>query len=85
MSKSIVYCILIDLFYNSIINGRYLFKWSTGENKVDRFKFVDPNGLGPYPGQKFQSDDISRRARNLSSRLLEMPPDQLLLVPCNVE
>ncbi|KAL8557229.1 hypothetical protein ACS0TY_004608 [Phlomoides rotata] len=62
----------------------HLFKQLILEDRVSRFKFVDPNGLGPYPGKKTQDEDGERRAHNLLSRLAGTSSNQVLLVPSNI-
>ncbi|KAL8521493.1 hypothetical protein ACS0TY_011856 [Phlomoides rotata] len=57
---------------------------SIREDRVNTYKFVDPNSLGPYPGKKTHDEDGERRAQNLLSRLVETSSNEILLVPSNI-
>lgn len=60
------------------LNGRHLYKKMKEENKLERFRFVDPYVVGCH------FTLVDKRALGLAARLNGTPPNQLVLVPVNI-
>ena len=60
----------------------------TNENKVDKFRFVNPHTLGLMAGfennKKGPNDLMENKSRQLSELLRGTSTDQLVLIPVNV-
>nr|GMD09493.1 putative Ulp1 protease family catalytic domain, putative transposase, Ptta/En/Spm, plant [Ipomoea batatas] len=83
------FCQLMPISYTCI--GMYiwsLYKKMMDENKLDKFRFVHPYGVGHLPTTKtdtqFLEEQLENRARALAGRLFDTPPNTTVLVPCNV-
>nr|GMD84512.1 putative Ulp1 protease family catalytic domain-containing protein [Ipomoea batatas] len=83
------FCQLMPISYTCI--GVYiwsLYKKMMDENKLDKFRFVHPYGVGHLPTTKtdtqFLEEQLEKRARALVDRLFDTPPNTAVLVPCNV-
>ena len=71
------------------MNGRFLFKKMKKENKVDKFRFVDPQTLPVMPyvsklDKNEKTEYLNNWASVLADRLSGATKNQLVLAPHNV-
>ncbi|KAL8508352.1 hypothetical protein ACS0TY_018814 [Phlomoides rotata] len=82
------FCRLNPISYTCIAVYLWHLHLEMNKDKVNKFRFVDPYGIGYMPfdrkDQTFLDDQISLRARSLANRLIGTRHDQLVLAPCNV-
>ncbi|KAL8480037.1 hypothetical protein ACS0TY_026824 [Phlomoides rotata] len=82
------FCRLNPISYTCIAVYLWHLHQEMNKDKVNKFRFVDPYGIGYMPSdrkdQTFLDEQISLRARSLANRLVGTRHDQLVLAPCNV-
>ncbi|KAL8548275.1 hypothetical protein ACS0TY_007556 [Phlomoides rotata] len=66
----------------------HLYKKLKEENKLEKFRFVNPHSIPHEPTTRMEKDwvveRLNKKARVLADRLIGTAPNQLVLVPCNI-
>ncbi|XP_019197711.1 PREDICTED: uncharacterized protein LOC109191528 [Ipomoea nil] len=83
------FCQLMPISYTCIaVYIWYLYNKMMEENKLEKFRFMQPSVVGHLPTKRtdtnFLENQLEKRARALANRLLDIPSDATLLVPCNI-